>query len=133
MKITRIISAVALSVFVLASPAMAQGITGTWEGEITRANGTKVKFIPILKQEGDKVTGRLTGAPSHHAISAASARRLGRRAAAACGLTIPPRAPDRSEAAGMPTAGRPLANPILRRWTADQARSAGGPMGNGRR
>ena len=45
-----------------ASTAAAAEVTGTWAGKITD-RGTKYNFILILKQDGGKVTGTVSGAP----------------------------------------------------------------------
>jgi hypothetical protein len=44
--------------------ATAADVTGTWAGKITD-RGNKHNFSFILKQNGGKVTGTVSGAPPH--------------------------------------------------------------------
>jgi hypothetical protein len=69
MKTVRTLSVFGFLALALSSPALAADITGTWVGNLTRPNGTTVPFIPVLKQDGEKVTGTLTGNPPDVQIS----------------------------------------------------------------
>lgn len=64
MKVQRMMAAVAAAVAILAVAVQAADVTGKWTGQVPARDGATREATFTLKQDGEKLTGTMTGPQS---------------------------------------------------------------------